>query len=296
MGYDISKLNAFTQESAKPFALKSVLEAQTIKVLLDAGSFDPEAKGNTYINLMDTDVIIQSAEGCGFNAQGGAVLSQAVLSVVPMKINQEYCESDLVKTFRVGQLQKGLEYNELSLATEIAESNSGQVSEKLEELIWKGDVTATGATNHLSKMDGFLKKIKAGDYIEPDLTGATTMVEKLQAIFKAVPAKVSSKPDFRIFVGQGTWDAYSMELSKLNLFKPVTDQTLFGTSVKIEITNGIEGHVVATRLRSLQAGGEMSAVEMDVWYSRDQDVLKLKSLFSLGVTPVYVEEIAYTTI
>jgi hypothetical protein len=292
MGYNVSALPTF-QTEGKAFVVKSILEAQTIKLLNDAGSFDPTAKGISSIQLLDTDIVIQDGQACGFNANGGAVLSQAQLVVKPLKINQEYCSRDLEKTWAKGELQKGQDYTDMAFYSDIAELNTKKSSYELEKMVWLGDTGLT-ASSSLQRMDGFIKQIKAGSYINlSGATGSTTLI-KLQKVFAAMPIEVRSADDFRIFIGKDVFDQYVADLAEKNLFNLPEEGTILGTTGKYVAVNGLNGgHVVAARMRNLQAGGEMTDIEFKSWYSNDDDTVKISSRFSLGVVPVYVNEIGY---
>lgn len=293
MGYNISALPDFKTEG-KAFVIKSILESQTIKKLNDAGSFDPTAKGTQTIQLLDSDLVIQDGTNCGFDASGGAILSQAELAVKDLKINEEYCPRDLERVWAKGELKAGQDYEEIVFMADIADMNSKKAALELEKMVWLGDTSLTGATS-LKQINGFIKQIKAGSYI--NLSGATgaTTIAKLQKVFSSMPIEVTDAEDFRIFIGKDTYNAYVAELAEKNLFNPTTEGTLFGTIAKLEVVSGLNGgHVVAARYRNLQAGGEMTDVSFDTWYSKDDDNVKLKSRFSLGVVPVYVQEIGYT--
>jgi hypothetical protein len=295
MGYDITNLPNFKTEG-KAFVLKSIMSSQTIKKLLDAGSFDPTAKGQSTIQLLDTDITIQDGQACGRNPLGGAALSQATLTVKPLKINQDYCPRDLERTWAKGELQAGQNYDSMAFMNDIAELNSNKASLEIEKMVWLGDTTLTGTTS-LKQIDGYVKQIKAGAYI--NLSGATgaTIISKLQKVNALMPIEVTDAEDFRIFIGKDTYNTYVAELAEKNLFNPTTEGTLFGTVAKLEVVSGLNGgHVVATRYRNLQAGGEMTDVSFDGWFSRDDDNFKLDSRFSIGVVPVYPQEIGYTKI
>lgn len=292
MGYNLNALPDFKSEG-KAFVIKSILESQTIKKLNEFNSFDPTAKGTSTVQLMDSDLVIQDGTNCGFDASGGAILSQAELTVKSLKINESYCPADLAKTWAKGELKAGLEYTEIVFMQDIADMNSKKIALQLELMTWLGDTSLTGATS-LKQINGFIKQIKAGSYV--NLSGATgaTVIAKLQKVFSSMPIEVTDAEDFRIWIGKDTYNAYVAELASLNLFTPQNADTLFGTLAKLEVVSGLNGgHVVAARYRNLQAGGEMTDVSFDSWYSKDDDDVKLKSNFSLGVVPVYIQEIGY---
>ncbi len=296
MGYNISALPDFKTEG-KAFVIKSILESQTIKKLNDAGSFDPTAKGVNTIQLLDSDLVIQDGSDCGFDPAGGAVLSQATLTIKDLKINEEYCPRDLERVWAKGELKAGQDYEEMVFMADIADMNGKKAALALEQMVWQGDTSLTGTTS-LKQINGFIKQIKAASGATPyiNLSGATgtTTISKLQKVNALMPIEVRGADDFRIFIGKDTFDNYVAELAEKNLFNTPESGTILGTTTKYEVVNGLNGgHVVAARYRNLQAGGEMTDVSFDTWYSKDDDNVKLKSRFSLGVVPVYPQEIGY---
>lgn len=302
MGYNISQLPNYTDQQSRVFVTKSILEADTIKLLTSAGSFDPTAKGNQAIQLLDTDVYFQDGSACGRNALGGANFSQATLSVKDMKVNQNYCVRDLEKTYAVEDLKakmKGQVYTDALFLDTIGNLNAEKTSYSLEQILWQGDVNITGSTN-LNMIDGLLKSIKSGNtYINLSaVTSGATVIEKLQGVFASMPIEVSSKPDFKILIGKDIWNSYQAAIAAKNLFNPNDPKTLWGTDAKLEVVNGLNGtgYVVACRLRNLQAGGEMTNVSFNKHYSYETEQVYLDSRFSLGVVAVYPQEIGLVKI
>jgi len=290
MAYNITALPVF-QTEGKAFILKSILESQTLSML----NFDTTAKGISTVQLLDTDITISDGSACGRNAAGGAVLSQAQLVVKPLKINQDYCVRDLEKTWAKGELAKGQEYDSMVFMNEIGELNSKKASAEIEQMIWKGDTTLTGSTN-LKQIDGYIKQIKAGPYINltSTVTGSTTVTSKLQKANAAMPIEVSEGEDFYILMGKDVYNMYVAELAEKNLFAAQADGVLFGTTSKIKAVSGLNGgHVVLTRLNHLVAGGEMTDVEFKHYWDYPTDTQMFDSRFSLGVVPVLVSEIGY---
>jgi hypothetical protein len=292
MGYNVTALPDFKTEG-KAFVVKSLLEAETIKLLTAADSFDPTAKGSQTIQLLDNDVIVQDSGTAGRTPSGGAVLSQATLTVKGLKIEQDYNPRDLEKKWAKTELKAGQVYDEVAFMSEIADLNSKTTAVEIDKMIWHSDSTLTGDTS-LKHFDGYIKQIKAGSYI--NLSGATgaTTIAKLQKVYSLMPIEVRSKEDFRILIGKDTEDAINAELFERNLFNPAAPKEVPGTGAKYEVIHALNlGHVVATRLRSLQAGGEMTEVEFEQYYSRETKLNYLDSHFSLGVVPIRINEIGY---
>jgi hypothetical protein len=298
MAYDVTALPAYTSQQSKVFITKSILGAATIALLTQFGAFDPNAKGSEAIQLLDTDVIIQDGSTCGRNPMGGAVLSQAKLTVKELKVNQDYCVKELVTTWAVEELKrtmKGLPYTDALFLEDIGDLNSKKVALKLEQMIWQGDTTVVDTS--LKQINGFIKQIKAGAYINLNptaaLNGASTMVAKMRAADALMPIQISAAEDFRILIGQDQEKVYLAELADKNLFVPPGTNTIFGTNTKYEALPGLNGlnTIVAAKVSRLRAGGEMTAAKFEKYYSPETKKTYFDSEFSLGVVPVYIEEI-----
>lgn len=301
MGYNISGLPAYTSEQSREFMYKSILGSQTIDLLTSAGSFDPTAKGTQAVQLIDVDVYFQDGSTCGRNPMGGATLSQAKLTVNPIKINTNYCVKDLLKTYAVEDMKatmKGTKYDDALFLDTIGNLVASTTARDVEKLTWVGDVTLTGTTN-MKFADGYLKQIKAApEHINLSGVTGSTVTAKLQKVFAGMPIEVSGAEDFRIFIGKDTFNTYKAELAEKNLFTPQAETELFGTTGKLAVVDGLNGtgEVIGTRMRNLRAGGEMDAIEMEKWYSRETDSVNLDSSFSIGYTIVYPQEIGHAKI
>ena len=298
MGYNISQLPAYTNEQSTEFMLKSVLDAKTIDLLISAGSFMPELKGSEAIQLMDKDVYFQDGSSCGRNPLGGVSLAQVEITAKRIKSNENYCIAELETKYTVEQLKakhKGQVYDDLVFNEQIGSAWAEKAAMEIENMVWQGDITLTGSTN-LKLIDGFVKRVKnATDKI--NLSGATgaTVTAKLQAIFRTMPVAVRKKEDFRIFISEEMHDEYVAENTSASLFKDVDTSKLVQTSAKLEVVSGLNetGVVIAARLRNLRAGGDLTNMELDKWYSKETDSVNLDAKFSLGTQITYPQEIGY---
>jgi hypothetical protein len=300
MGYNISTLPDFKSEG-KGFLVGAIQEAKTIKMLSAANAFDASAKGSQTVQILGNNATIQDGSNCGFTPIGGADLTQAILTVKPLKINEEYCQRQLERIWANGELKPGQDYDEMLFQADIAAVTVSDLAAKLEKMIWLGDTATVGVTPDalaLKQLDGFVKKIKAGSYINLQTSVvAGKVIDSLSAMYNAMPIEETDSEDFRILIGKDTYNKYVAELAKANLFNPTTAEVLFTTVGKMEVLSGLNGgHVVLSRLQNLQAGGEMTEIDYKAWYSQDDDVMKVSSRFSLGVTPVFVNRIGYAKI
>jgi len=305
MAYNITNLPAYTDQSSRTFITRAVIGAQTIDYLINASAFDPTAKGNKVVQLQNTNVVIQANDGCSRNPIGDTVLSQATLSVKDLKVDYNYCVRLLEKTYAVEELKiklKGQVYTDALFLDSISLEVSDKIQAALEQMVWQGNTSLTGSTESditLKQMDGFLKQIGAGSPIT--FTGATgsTITKQLRDFDAKMPIQVANKPDYRIFIGSDLYKKYTGEQSDKNFFKPEDALFLQGAGgVQLAPVDGLigTGKAVAVRMSQLQAGGELDNVSLEKVYSVETKNVYFDSAFSLGVVPVYIDQIGLATI
>ncbi len=302
MAYDVTALPAYTSQQSRVFITKSILGAATIALLTQFGAFDPTAKGSQAVQLLDTDVVIQDGSTCGRNPMGGAVLSQSILTVKELKINQDYCVKDLVTVWAVEELKRtmaGLPYTDALFLEDIGALNSLKTANALERMIWQGDTALVDTT--LKQINGFIKQIKAGAEInlnpDADLLSESTMIAKLRKVDALMPIEVTAQADYRVLIGEDFEKVYLSEIADKNLFVPPGSKTIFGTNVKYEVLPGLNGlrTIVAARVSRLRAGGEMASATFKKYYSPETEKTYFDSHFSMGVVPVMIAEMGVGT-
>ena len=158
MAHDVTGLPAYTKQDSNKIIFKMVEMAQTAEIISKAGNVQTGIKSAESINIIVNDPTFQ-VDVCGFNPSGDDVLTQRIITVGKIKINQEFCDKDLESKFTQGRLKIGSKYDTLALKNEIAADVSQRIAKKNEIAIWQGDL-ASGNAN-LNKFDGFIKIIDA---------------------------------------------------------------------------------------------------------------------------------------
>jgi len=303
MAFNISALPQYVDQTSKQLLVDTVFGNQTATILKDAGSVTLGVKGQYALQLLSTDVSLQANTGCGRNPTGNANFSQAVLTVHPIKDEQNLCNKPLENTWMVQYLTKGQTYTEALFANEIMSARALKIAQESEKVIWQGDVVAQSGSTTLGRFDGFVKQIKAGAYIV--LTGGTiatgaTVVERLQGAFLGTPSKITEQSDAVIFIGTDVYNEYTVALAQKNLYHPSEDKILFGTSIKLVPVDGLIGtrNAFVGRLRSFQMGTDLLGEEdrATMQYSIETQSIYMDFHFALGVVPVYINEIGVATV
>jgi hypothetical protein len=154
MAFSVGTLANYTDEQRFPLIRKAVLSAKTASLLtLQAG-----VKSAAAINILESDAIFQ-ADGCGFNASGTTALTQRVITVGAIKVQEALCPKTLEAKYIQTQLAPGSMYDSIPFEQIYAEEKASQISKAVEVALWQGDL-ASGTAN-LNKFDGLLKVIDA---------------------------------------------------------------------------------------------------------------------------------------
>lgn len=306
MAFDISGLQEYVARSSREIAMKTIAGAETAKMLIDAGAVQVGVKGSADILRMSNDVTIQSASTCGRTPLGNTVLSTKKITVAPLKEEQDICPKSLYSTQFAYVLSKGQNPQSETFNSEFADKlmndRAALIASKNEVMLWKGDTGLTAGTDYLNKnkIDGIVKQITTGGtssyWFVTGVTGSTT-VEKLQSFYSKCSVDIRTKEDFRIFIGQDLYDSYLIDLAGKNIFKPVDDKTLFGTTAKIQVVSGLNGtnEIVGGRVSGLHLGidGEGDSDFTELVYSVETKKWYQDFHYALGVSVIFPSEWAY---
>ena len=162
----VTSLPAYVQENRdlliKNFAL---VGGETRKRI----SVQTGIKKDEYINYLNLTPTFQSGAGCGFNAQGGAALTQRLIETARFKVNMEFCPDTLVGKYAEYQVSINASENaSLPFEAFIMEALTNEIVKKIETTIWQG-VKASDL------IDGFLTIAKAeSDVVDVTIAGTSS--------------------------------------------------------------------------------------------------------------------------
>lgn len=152
MAFSLGTLANYTDEQRFPLIRKAVLSAKTASLLtLQAG-----VKSSAAINILESDAVFQ-ADGCGFNASGTTALTQRVITVGKIKVQEALCPKSLEDKYIQTQLAAGSMYDSIPFEQLYSEEKAAQIAKALEVALWQGDLTSGSA--NLNKFDGLLRVI-----------------------------------------------------------------------------------------------------------------------------------------
>lgn len=263
-------------------------------------SLQTGVKGSAALNFLDIAPTLQDGSACGFSAAGDVTLSQRNIETAMIKVDLEICPKKLVGKYAEYLVRIGASEQDLPFEQYIVDGLIAEINKKIEKLIWQGDKSKTGDTN-LKWIDGFLEVASDASVTNVDIASGTSAYAGLMAIYAAMPEEAIERGG-AIHVSPAIYRAFLMDMVSANLFHYSAPQdeapdefVLPGTNVRVVKTPGLAGSLVcfASFDRNLVYGTDFEGndEEFDIWYSKDNDVFRVKALWNSGVQihfPEYV--------
>ena len=292
MALNVSTLSNYVEEKRLPLIAKSFLRGKTIDLIqLETGVLQ-----DTALNLVSASVQFGDGASCGWNPTDGIALSQRILKPTFLKVNQAFCDKDLLKKWASYEVKLAAGREQLPFEEKFLEEIANSINESIEKLVWQGD------TSHTNEPDGFLKILETGGsgVVSATWTAGTTAYNKIKTVYNAIPANIIDKEDTVIFVGEETYREFIQDLVAANLyhFSPdykAGEYMVPGTSIRVIAVNGLNGtgKIVAGRLSNFfyGVGAEDDKDTFDFWYSQDNREFRLAAYFAIAVQIAYPNEI-----
>ena len=320
MAFEVSGLGNYTKENIDLLVKNSLFEARTQQLILAEGNTLVGVKSAEAVNRMDTDAFFQSDSGCGFSASGTTTFSQRTLTVGKWRVNEILCQKDLEAKYLQQALKAGGTYDTLAFEADFVEQKAGKIAEAIEVALWQANATGSAGSNGLlNKFDGIKTLITAAGATVVDanvsgfygsgapITGINTgAVAKsaVNAVIKALPAKIQGKNDTVIFCG---WDVYTLLIeayvdANLYHFNPGGDNKnansefiVPGTGYRVIPVHGLDNtiDIYAMRMSNIFLGTDLLGEEnqFKIWYSDDDDNIKFAARAKMGVQIAFPDEV-----
>ena len=295
MAIDVSALNNYVEEKRLPLIAKSFLRGKTVELVqLETG-----VKQNTALNLVSAEVEFGDGAECGWDPTDGVALTQRVLVPVFLKVNQAFCDKDLLKKWASYEVKLAAGRETLPFEEKFLDEIANAINEQIEYLIWQGDSQNAGGD---IEPDGYLTILGANNtgVISSTWAQGTSAYNKIKTVYNAIPANIIDKEDTVIFVGEDTYRAYIQDLVAANLYHFDPDYRdgeyrLPGTSIRVIAVNGLNStdKIVAGRLSNFfyGVGAEDDKDTFDFWYSKDNREFRLAVYFAIAAQVAFPGEI-----
>ena len=295
MAIDVSALNNYVEEKRLPLIAKSFLRGKTVELVqLETG-----VKQDTALNLVSAEVEFGDGSVCGWDATEGVALTQRILKPVFLKVNQAFCDKDLLKKWASYEVKLAAGRETLPFEEKFLDEIANAINEQIEYLIWQGDSQNAGGD---IEPDGYLTILGANNsgVISATWAQGTSAYNKIKTVYNAIPANIIDKEDTVIFVGEDTYRAYIQDLVAANLYHFDPDYRdgeyrLPGTSIRVIAVNGLNStdKIVAGRLSNFfyGVGAEDDKDTFDFWYSKDNREFRLAVYFAIAAQVAFPGEI-----
>ena len=306
--YAVSSITGFTDQMSTELITKSLVGAQTPKY----GNVRLGIKGTQTVNLLDSTIYPQSGD-CGWSASGTTTLSQIDLTVCPEKINEALCPKDLYSTYQSKMLQAGQTEEEVPFQNMIADLKVAQIQKRIESKLWGattagGDcfnglktlIPATTGTTGVADANG-----TAFDVTKSYGTDGNPIYE-IDKMVNALSDDALTRDDLIVWMSYSNFRKYLQSLTQGNYFANYIDganvtqnmeATHPNTNIKVVPTHGLNGsnRVVLGPAEFLVIGFDLLSDHegMDMWYSRDNDEIRLRANYNYGVNIVKFSDIDY---
>ena len=315
MALSLGTLSNYTKQLVEPLLTSAVIGAKTQQLIMDGGIVIPKAKSAVQIPLMDTDAVFQ-ADGCGYSPSGTTSFTQRTVTVGKIQVSETICPKNFEAYFTQEALKAGSTYEDFGnaqfLEAYLAKKNA-RIAAQIETAIWQGDITGSGGAN-LNKFDGLIRLIDLGSPTDANVSGytgvsgspiatitATNVVAATEGIYKAIPAEVMAKGDVKIFCGYDWYRLLILAYRALNLFsynpQDVNAQSFIlpGTNIEVVPVNGLNGtgDAYAISLSNMVLAVDLENEESNyrVFYSMDNDEIRTKVSFKVGVNVAFTNEV-----
>lgn len=278
---------------------KIVLEGDTI----DWAHLIPGVKNRMSLNGVGPIDGLKDA-ACGWNPDGKVVLTQKELIVYPKEIKHAICPKDLEKTY-LGMYMKS--NKEVPFIGVIADEYVKTAKEGVENFIWQGDGTNDGLYQQLDPAVN-TDVVDASAAVD----GVNPFIDKVKAMIAVCPAAVLKRKDGILAMSYPEFMALVMELNTTSNFIVTFNdgapmEFIFpGTNILIKATaglnetekvNGVSAQhapttgnaMILTFKDNVNVGTDMLDNDevFDIWYSRDNDEVRVNVQFKIGATTRY---------
>lgn len=295
MAYSVSALTAYVEEN-KDVLLREVVLGGEGGFTVPKLRYQLGVKTTERLHPMNVSTTLQEASGCGFSAEGSTEISERLVETAQAKVNDEWCEEDLLGKFAeyTVDIQAGKE--KLPFEAEIMSQVVRNINKEVERQIWVGD------KGNGDLIDGFVTIAQNADSAST-ITGQTesgaTAYEAVKDTLALIPEEILD--DAVIFVSPAVFREYIQDLVAANLYHydPANgdweEMFIPGSNVKVRKTFGLKGsnYIYASTYDNMVYACDLinAKEELKVWFSDDNDVTRMKVRFNFGVQTLFPDAV-----
>lgn len=297
-GYDVQNLQDYV-EINKDALLRSVVLGDKYGDTVANLRKQLGVKGTEVLNLMNVNAVLQDGKKCGWNPLGGTEFSEREISTAIVKLNDEYCELDLLGKYAEYLVKFGAEsmVDNFPFETEILSEIAKKVNKEVERQVWVGDTSGT------DMIDGFLTLAKGADSASTIFVQSeegTSVYDRVKAVIMALPEEILDEAV--VFISPANFRSLVFELLEMNNYHIAPEeieagQFYFpGTTIPVRKTYGLTGYdknIYASVWDNMVYGTDLmnDKEEIRVWFDDKDEVERVKIRFNFGVTTIYPDAV-----
>ena len=286
-----SALSNYVEEHNIPLINQVVLGSSIVRDMTTQTGIKSKAR----IHYLSTDPTFQDGSACGFNAAGSAALTEREIETGIIKVNYEFCNNELIGKYAEYLTRIAAGAEDLGFEKELMDSIIANIQKKLEVKIFQGRKDGG------DQFDGLIKVATDAGVSEDTLTKSDGAYANIKQVYMSLPESALEK-GATIYVSPSTYREFTQELVAKNLFHyagPIdaapTEIMFPGTDVKVKKAAGLAGtdYIFAGVSKDWFYGTDMENAneEIKVWYSNDQDVVRMKVLWNSGTQIAFPDEV-----
>jgi len=317
MAFTVSDLTNYVHENEDRILRASIFGAKTISMIETMVG----VKSSEKLTTLTSNAQFQADSGCSYNSSGSTTFSERTMTVSKIMVQETLCPEDLEAKFLQRKVQAGSTHDQLPFEQFIVEQKVKNINKNLEMAVWQGDSSQTYNTN-LKQFAGLLKQISdAGTAVDGNTSGATSITSSnaitlLQNMYNVIPADVLGADDLKCFVG---WDTFRLIVTNLinnNWFHyqpggaaDAGEIVIPGLNIPVVAVHGLnasndsalptskKNRMIMARTSNLYFGTDLLNEEenFDIWYSKDNQNIKLSAKFKAGTQIAFPTEIVQYT-
>jgi hypothetical protein len=311
MGFDVSALADYVSENRVPLIGKATILGTTAKAVTKIAGL----KGATKVNKIGTDIFFQDGETCSATPSGDVTFTQRTLTPKPLRLEMHFCPRDLEKKALSLQMSAGSTYESLPFEQVIMELIVRNMRQKLEQMLWRSN--ASTGTGNFQFFNGFIENFENGaNYIDANASSYGTplstaftianMQEAIERLSFFLPDAVQDEEGIKIWMGMEKFRLLNNsllrgsstvgQLQNMDMASAANSMFWPGSNIEIVGVGGLsqQNRIYAASTNNMFLGVDVEDEEetLSVWYSKDDDKVKLRANFKYGTQVAYQEEIA----
>ena len=258
-------------------------------------------KGTQSLNFMDDTFYLQTG-GCGIHTNSGSTtFTQRDLSVCSLKLERDFCPSELNTYWMGAKFRPGSKYEDLDfMQGTVLSYIENKLAETNELIIWQGESGGSNADPNLNLCDGFLEVISgATTRITTGTTSLTAanIIANIDLMINVIPERILTR-DLVLYVSPSIYRMYLQAMKAANyyhMFGEIDSAMKMKLPVFGNITmwaqSGLVGtsKVVLTYADNLVLGTDLEDEndKVEIWYSQDYNSVKTRAQYKLGTQVKY---------